>query len=127
MSKNGNKKKDTQLGMAHGTANSKLRKMLLFKYVTACKENICFRCGNVIDNIDNFSIDHKKDWLDSEDPVGLYFSLDNIAFSHLNCNINNSKEGPHPRPRNHGRTLYSAGCRCEICYKAKQDDNRRNR
>jgi hypothetical protein len=124
MSENGNKKKDTQLGMAHGTANNKLRKLLLFKYVTKCGENICFRCGGIIDNIDNFSIDHKQAWLNSEDPVGLYFSLDNIAFSHLDCNVNESKVGrPHPRPVNHGRTLYSRGCRCEVCCEARKKDN----
>jgi hypothetical protein len=31
-----NKKKDSQLGMAHGTANNRLRKMIVFKYVTIC-------------------------------------------------------------------------------------------
>jgi len=124
---NNNEKKNTQLGMAHGTASNKLRKMLLFKYVTLCGDSACFRCGKVIDNIDNFSIDHKIAWLDSIDPTKLFFSLDNVAFSHLDCNINEPKNGLHPRKLNHGRTMYSRGCRCEICYKAKQEDNKRNR
>jgi len=63
---NSNKKKDLQLGMAHGTAANRLRKKLLFKYVTMCGDNTCFRCGKSIDSIDNFSIDHKIAWLNCE-------------------------------------------------------------
>ena len=35
---------------------------------------------------DNFSVEHVTPWLDSEDPVGLFFDLKNISFSHRNCN-----------------------------------------
>ena len=34
----------------------------------------------------NFSVDHMTDWLDSDDPVGLYFDPANISFSHDSCN-----------------------------------------
>jgi len=118
-----NEKKDTQLGVAHGTANGKLRKMLLFKYVIACGDGICFRCGKVIDNIDNFSIDHKIAWLDSKDPIGLFFDLDNIAFSHVDCNARSRRTAK--RLRNHGHSLYRDGCRCPICYNTQVAHNRR--
>ena len=36
--------------------------------------------------VDEFSVEHKIPWLDSDDPIGLFFSLDNIAFSHHSCN-----------------------------------------
>jgi len=36
---------------------------------------------------DTFSIEHKIPWLDSSDPVGLYFDLNNISFSHHSCNV----------------------------------------
>ena len=115
-------KKDTQLGIAHGTAANKLRKMLLFKYVTLCGANVCFRCGEVIDNIDNFTIDHKIPWLDSENPIELFLDLNNIGFSHSKCNIDN-KRNPK-RVSHHGRTMYDRGCRCPTCIEAKQKHNR---
>lgn len=123
MSRNGNKNKDTQLGMSHGTANSKLRKMLLFKYVNMCNEAVCFRCGEVIDNIDNFSVDHKVPWLNSKDPNGLFFDLDNIKFSHVSCNFGSRRTAK--RLRNHGHSLYRDGCRCPICYNTQVAHNRR--
>lgn len=124
---NGNKKKDLQLGMPHGTANSKLRKALLFKYVVSCNDNTCFRCGKVIDDINNFSIDHKIAWLDSLDPVGLFFSMDNIAFSHLDCNCSAGKK-PQTQPINHGiQNGYKKGCRCPDCYNAQVIHNRNSR
>jgi hypothetical protein len=123
MSVNGNKKKDAQLGMSHGKATGKLRRAILFNYATKCNENICFRCNKIIDNIDNFSVDHKIAWLDSEDPVGLFFDLDNVAFSHIDCNARNHRVVK--RPRNHGQSLYKDGCRCEICYESQVVHNRR--
>ncbi len=120
--KDSNRKKDEQLEMPHGTAQHRLRKSLLFKYITICGESSCFRCDEVISNIDNFSIDHKTAWLDSEDPIGLFFSLDNVAFSHIDCN--NKSKRPPKRVRNHGITLYQHGCRCSICYNAQVIRNR---
>ena len=86
MSKDGNRKKNEQLGMNFSTAAGKLRKMLLWKFVQETGNDICFQCGETIENLDQLSMEHKIPWLDSEDPVGLYFNLDNIAFSHISCN-----------------------------------------
>lgn len=76
----------SQLGMAKGTAANKLRKMLLFNLIQRCGLDTCHRCGGKIETLRELSIEHKQAWLHSEDPVGLYFDLDNIAFSHLSCN-----------------------------------------
>ena len=76
------KKKNDQLGMNVGTASNRLVKDTLFSLV---KDTPCHHCGGCLDR-DNFSIEHKTPWLDSEDPVGLFFDLDNITFSHLSCN-----------------------------------------
>lgn len=61
---------------------------------------------------ENFSVEHKIPWLDSENPVKLYFDLDNIAFSHLSCNIGAGR-------RNIAKcgtlSAYKRGCRCESC------------
>lgn len=83
---NGNSKKAEQLGMPYGTACGRLRKLILFKLLRENGKDICYRCGKRIDTPEELSIEHKIDWLDSEDPVGIFFDLDNIAFSHLSCN-----------------------------------------
>ena len=84
--KKGNYRKKEQLGMHVGTASAILRKSLLFSMAKKLGMCTCFQCGNVIEGIDDFSIEHKVAWLDSNNPKELFFSLDNIAFSHLRCN-----------------------------------------
>ena len=111
-----NKKKREQLGMPFGTASGKLRKSIIFWLVQETKRDMCFRCDTQIVDIDNLSIEHKEDWLDSSDPVELFFSLDNIAFSHLKCNISATD-------RKHGdRAMYNpGGCRCNKCVDANRN------
>lgn len=77
-------KKQKQLGMVYGSAWNLLRKRILFKLVQDAGLDICFRCGLRIETDDEFSIDHKEDWIDV-DPA-LFWDLENIAFSHLKCN-----------------------------------------
>jgi len=77
-------KKNKQLGMPYGTAAAKLRKRLLFKYVSLAGHDRCFKCGNKIETADGMSIEHKKPWLDAE--PALFWDLDNVAFSHRECN-----------------------------------------
>jgi hypothetical protein len=72
------------LGMPHGTAAGRLRKLLLFKFVSIANENNCFKCNKEITNADELSIEHKQPWenISSE----LFWDLENITFSHLSCN-----------------------------------------
>lgn len=79
------KKKDDQLGMPLGTASHRLRMAIMFKLVAEAG-HLCFRCGGEL-TLESFSIEHKIPWLHSEDPIELFFDLDNIAFSHLGCNM----------------------------------------
>ena len=79
-------KKDRLLGMPHGTAQNKLRKMLLWQLVVETGNDTCFRCGRPIDSIDDLSIEHKEAWQGASDPKEAFFDLENIAFSHLRCN-----------------------------------------
>lgn len=88
---NSNKNKSLQLGMSNGKATHLLRKQIIFFLVKKCSMNLCFRCGQEITDIKDLSIDHKTDWLYSENPGGLFFDMDNIAFSHLKCNTASSK------------------------------------
>lgn len=76
-------KKQQQLGMNPSTASHRLVKDILFSYV---KDVPCYRCQQPLTR-DTFSVEHKKAWLNSEDPVNLFFDLDNISYSHLSCNI----------------------------------------
>lgn len=79
-----NNKKTKQLGMAIGTASHRLRMDLLWAFVCGA-DIVCHRCGEEMTR-ETFSIDHKDDWLDSDDPVERFFDLKNISFSHFSCN-----------------------------------------
>lgn len=109
--------KHKQLGMNPSTASGRLLKDLLFKYAVASGEK-CFRCNEELTR-ETFSIEHKIPWLHSENPVELFFDLDNIAFSHLLCNIGNRRpskyESPTKGKRSHGINGYRQGCRCQLC------------
>ena len=81
----GNQKKSAQLGMNASTASQRLVKDLLFSLAVQAG-NRCFHCGGELDR-ETFSIEHKTPWLDSADPVGLFFDLSNVGFSHHACNV----------------------------------------
>lgn len=75
-------KKMEQLGMNPSTAQVRLVRDLLFSHV---KDTPCHHCGKPLTR-ETFSIEHKTPWLDSDNPVELFFDLDNISYSHLSCN-----------------------------------------
>lgn len=97
---NSNKRKDATLGMPHGTANGRLRKNILFHLLRKLNENVCFKCGQKIEKVEDLSIEHKLPWEGRS--AELFWDLDNIAFSHLHCNR------PHERG-NGGRALRKIG------------------
>lgn len=122
---NAKKKKKKQLGMDPGTASHRLKKSILFDFAKKLDLNWCYQCGAEITDIDKFTLEHKVPWLDSEDPVDLFFNLDNIAFSHAKCNYSASRARPgKPCP---SLTAYRNGCRCDGCKKKKADYNREKR
>lgn len=91
---NSNQKKDATLGMPHGTANSRLRKNILFHLLKKHGENVCFKCGQVIDKVEDLSIEHKLPWEGRS--AELFWDLSNIAFSHLRCNRPHILRGGEP-------------------------------
>ena len=93
-----NRKKRQQLGMNPSTASQRLQRDLLYEYGVVEAQTRCFHCGDFISRED-FSIEHITPWLDSDDPVGLYFDLNNITFSHQRCN-----KGAARRPNHKGIT-----------------------
>lgn len=101
------KKKRHQLGMAFGTAMSRLRKKILFSLVQKCREDVCFRCSLRIESVDQFSIEHKQSWLDVD--AKLFWDMDNIAFSHITCNVKaarKTRKWKSAPEKWHGQYLY---------------------
>lgn len=88
-----NENKTRTLGIPFGTACGRLRKNILFHLLTRLKENVCFKCSQAIEKVDDLSIEHKTPWENRS--ADLFWDLNNIAFSHLRCNV------PHT-PRNNG-------------------------
>lgn len=84
-------KKEEQLGMTTGKANSILNRDILWHLVVKTKQDSCFHCGELMTR-ETFSVEHKTPWLDSEDPVSLFFNMDNISFSHLACNTKAARQ-----------------------------------
>lgn len=83
-------KKQVQLGMNPSTAQGKLTRDILWSLVVKTNQDICCKCDKPMVR-DTFSIEHVKPWLDSEDPVGLFFDINNIKFSHLRCNVKDAR------------------------------------
>lgn len=92
---NANAKKSEQLGMPFGTACNRLRKLVLFRLLIDAERNVCFRCDELIVDVEDLSLEHKENWLD-RDPA-LFWDLDNIAFAHLRCNRPERQRGGHQR------------------------------
>ena len=116
-------KKTKQLGMNPGTASNRLKKNLLFEFAKRLDMHWCYQCGAEIKDCDDFTIEHKTPWLHSEDPRGLFFDIDNIAFSHKSCNYKaarNRKGMPCP-----SLTAYRKGCRCDDCKKLKSENQKK--
>lgn len=88
-----NAKKKAQLGIDPGTAAARLIRDLLWDFVMKTGRNTCHRCGYYLTR-ETLSIDHKTPWLDSPDPRGLFFDINNIAYSHLACNVADGRK-PH--------------------------------
>lgn len=110
-------KKKMQLGMNPSTASHRLVKDTLWRLITLAGFTACVKCGLEMTR-DTFSIEHLEPWLDSEDPVGLYFDQQNIGFSHLKCNVDDAR----PKQRNFvcgtAWAYRGNGCRCEPCKEA---------
>jgi hypothetical protein len=86
MMSNNNRHKSDLLGEVYSSARGRLMKMILFQLAKETNKNICFQCGEEIKTIGELSIEHKKPWMKSKNPKESFYDLNNIAFSHLDCN-----------------------------------------
>ena len=116
-----NKKRHIQLGMPFGTAQGRLRKMIMFQLLREFKKNICFQCGKEIETVEELSIEHKVAWLDKENAKELFWDLDNIAFSHLSCNSSVATRPTKGIIKHPSQSAYDKGCRCLECTKLKNE------
>jgi hypothetical protein len=91
-----NARKAELLGVPFGTATGRLRKILLFSAIKKLGQHFCYRCGSEIEDIKEFSIEHKKSWAMSDNPVDFFFDENNISYSHLKCNVSAANK-PHKK------------------------------
>ena len=106
-----NQRRAEMLGMPFGTATNKLRKSIIMHLAQQLEMDKCFKCGDLIQTIEEWSIEHKKSWYRADNPKQAFFDLKNIAFSHLRCNV-----PEYHKPANHGtKRKYDYGCRCDQC------------
>jgi len=117
------------LGVPYGQAVGRLRKMIMFQLAQEAGRDTCVRCGQKIESIDDFSIDHKIAWESAPDSNVTYFDLGNIAFAHLGCNIgaeqrahNHCKHGHEYTPEN---TFEDTKWRRRLCRQCRRDRARR--
>jgi len=76
------------LGEAWSTANYRLNRDLLYHYVQLTGVR-CWHCGKHMPR-DDFTIEHKVNWLNHPEGKRLFSDPDNITFSHSLCNTENS-------------------------------------
>ena len=114
-------KKDEQLGMSFGTANNRLRKAILFSLVQKLNEDKCFRCEKIIASVDDLSIEHKEPWQSANNPVESFFSLDNISFSHLSCNVKASVQN-YKRWEGHTKQTHEQKIKKQRLYQKRKYD-----
>ncbi len=107
-------KRNMQLGMNHSTASNRLVKDILYSLIVETGKDICYQCNEKIKR-ENLSIEHKVPWLDSENPLEMYFDLSNIAFSHLKCNVGAARKNLAECGTD---SAYQRGCRCRPCMDA---------
>lgn len=122
---NYNQKKKDQLGVDFGTACGRLKKSIMLMLVQECGRDSCFKCGKIIENVDDLTIEHKTPWLDVDSD--LFWDLSNISFSHSFCN---RPDRVYQKPLMvHGtRSTYENQlCRCEECKAWKKEKNKRTR
>lgn len=109
--------------MTISSAVGKLRKSLLFHFVSKLGLNNCYRCGLIIESVDDFTMDHKINWLGEEKAKDLFFDVENIKFSHFACNAGATRiKGKHPSVYS-----YKNGCRCFECTKLHSEAKNRYR
>lgn len=118
-----NAKKSNFLGMDYGTASNRLKKLVMFDMAQRLGEAVCYRCGESINTVDEFTLEHKQPWLDIDSD--LFWALDNLAWSHAHCNTQ-ARRAPRAGRGPEG-TNWCGGCRTflpfERFHRSRKDAN----
>jgi len=77
--------------MSGGKARNILVYDILLAYAQKLNRDTCFYCGEKITSSKELAVGHKIPFLYSDDPKGLFFDLNNVAFCHRKCNCANSR------------------------------------
>ena len=113
--------------MNPGTAANALRKQIMYSMAKELGRCNCYQCGEFIETVTEFSVEHKVPWRRADNALELFFDLSNIAFSHHTCNTKAARRKPAKirepvRPRTKPvcgtDSCYVSGCRCDRCRKA---------
>lgn len=87
---NSNQRKAETLGMNASTANSLLRRNIIWELLVnktgMIKSHICYKCQEAIMSPEELSIEHIEPWEGRENGKELFWDLNNVAFSHKRCN-----------------------------------------
>ena len=97
------------LGMYKGTAMHRLKKIIMLELAKKAGMDRCFRCKALINDVAEFSVEHIEPWLWND--VKLFWDINNIAFSHLSCNVS----AAHHKTECGSYSRYLRGCRCPVC------------
>lgn len=116
-----NLKKNKQLEMNASTASHRLRRNIMYHLAKKLGEHYCYQCGAEIESVEDFTVEHKVPWIDSPNPRELFFSMDNIAFSHYSCNIGAARRILSICP---SLASYKKGCRCLECVELHRTSTR---
>ncbi len=107
-------------GVRSSTARFQLKNKLFFSYIKAAGDNTCYGCTKPIETVGELSIEHIEPHMGRAE---VFWDLENIAYSHLDCNKRRGyrrplPDRPVPKPNLiHGRrsTYVNRGCRCYLC------------
>lgn len=105
-----NKRKSEFLKMPFSTASHRLKKQIMLRLLQRLNADICFNCEQQIINPEELSVEHIKPWLNREDGQELFWDLDNIAFSHVKCNLPHNYERPTLRKIGPVGTAWCTDC-----------------
>jgi hypothetical protein len=103
----------------------RLKKHIMFSLVQELGRDTCFQCGELIETVEEFSIEHKLPHSMGEDQER-FWDMANIAYSHLSCNVLAGTRLPRKNKSQHGTYGHYVNhkCRCVSCKEAHAEYKR---
>lgn len=70
----------------------KLRRKVMFYLVKKLGLDICYRCGNKIEEEKELSLDHSEPWMYKSNALEIFMDETKIVFSHKSCNYRSRRQ-----------------------------------